>query len=245
MQSGGDDAAAAALRKEAAAASTATATTAVAKNAPPPFALIAHRGDSHCAPENTIAAFDLALAHGFRALELDAQLARCGTPVVVHCEALGRTTGGAGEGERVSDWTYERLSTIDAGGWFGGAEFAGERIPRLEDVLNRYHGRAHLHIELKSTQPGLAAAVAACLERCGWVAPGGADGGGGGAGGDGGSGGVGGGGALRPTMVGADGDDAAAAEGLVAAPGLTVTSFHPEQLARSKEVSRGLGAAGS
>ena len=57
-----------------------------------PFTLIAHRGFSSDAPENTFAAFDLALESGFDNIELDAQLTADGVPVVIHDSTLDRTT---------------------------------------------------------------------------------------------------------------------------------------------------------
>lgn len=93
--------------------------------------LIAHRGASADAPENTLAAFEIAARLGARWVELDAMLCGDGTPVVIHDETLKRTTGIAGE---VSRKTVEDLRTLDAGSWFGPA-FAGARIPTLEEAV--------------------------------------------------------------------------------------------------------------
>jgi glycerophosphoryl diester phosphodiesterase len=106
------------------------------------FTIIAHRGDSANAPENTIAAFDAALSAGFTHFETDAQLSADGQAVVLHDEALGRTNDGRG---RAADLTLQQLQQLDAGSWFG-AQFAGQRIPALRDVLLRYAGRAHVHL---------------------------------------------------------------------------------------------------
>lgn len=106
------------------------------------FALIAHRGFSSRAPENTLAAFELALEHGFQNIETDTQLCKDGA-VVVHDEQLGRVNDGVG---CVATATLEYLATLDAGKWFS-SEHAGERIPALEELLRRYHGRrVHLHL---------------------------------------------------------------------------------------------------
>ena len=110
-----------------------------------PFLVIAHRGASSSAPENTRAAFDRALALGARHLELDVHATADGHVVVIHDAAVDRTTDGTGA---VSSYTLAGLKGLDAGSWFGAA-FAGERIPTLEETLARYGGRAHLHVEIK------------------------------------------------------------------------------------------------
>ena len=92
-----------------------------------------------------MAAFDLALQMGTSHLELDVHLTRDDYLVVIHDDTVDRTTNGTGP---VADQTLTVLQTLDAGAWFGEA-FAGARIPTLADVLARYQGRAHLHIELK------------------------------------------------------------------------------------------------
>jgi len=112
---------------------------------PHDFLIIAHRGASSYAPENTMAAFDLALQMEASHLELDVHLTRDDHLVVIHDATVDRTTNGTGP---VADQTLTVLQTLDAGAWFGEA-FAGARIPTLADVLTRYQGRAHLHIELK------------------------------------------------------------------------------------------------
>ena len=112
---------------------------------PQDFLVIAHRGASSYAPENTMAAFDLALQMGVSHLELDVHLTCDDQLVVIHDDAVDRTTNGTG---LVANQTLATLQALDAGAWFGEA-FVGARIPTLAEVLTRYHGRAHLHIELK------------------------------------------------------------------------------------------------
>src|SRR5262245_14980881 len=107
--------------------------------------VIAHRGASSYAPENALAAFDLALDMGARHLEFDVQASADGHLVVIHDDTLARTTNGTGA---VSGLTLDALRSLDAGAWFR-PEFAGERIPLLTEVLERYGGRAHLHLEIK------------------------------------------------------------------------------------------------
>ena len=132
------------------------------------FRIIAHRGFSALAPENTLASFDLALASEFRHIELDAQLTADGVPVVVHDRTLGRTTDGSGP---VAKATLGEIKGLDAGSWFPNAEergYIGLRVPTLEEVLRRYVGRAHILVELKSDEPELPNAVADLVERTGW-----------------------------------------------------------------------------
>jgi glycerophosphoryl diester phosphodiesterase len=107
--------------------------------------VIAHRGASSYAPENTFAAFDLALQMGARDIELDVHATRDGHVVVIHDDTVDRTTNGHGP---VSDHTLAALSALDAGSWFDG-RFAGERIPTFAAVLERYKGQASIHTEIK------------------------------------------------------------------------------------------------
>jgi glycerophosphoryl diester phosphodiesterase len=92
---------------------------------------IAHRGASGYAPENTFAAFRKALAMGAGFVETDLQLSRDARFVAIHDATVNRTTNGQGA---VHDLTLADLRKLDAGSWFG-SEFAGERIPTLEEIL--------------------------------------------------------------------------------------------------------------
>jgi glycerophosphoryl diester phosphodiesterase len=93
--------------------------------------VIAHRGASGYAPENTFAAFRKALAMGAGFIETDLQLSRDARFVAIHDATVSRTTNGHGA---VHDLTLADLRKLDAGSWFG-SEFAGERIPTLEEIL--------------------------------------------------------------------------------------------------------------
>ena len=93
--------------------------------------MIAHRGASGYAPENTLAAFRRAVALGATFIETDLQLSRDARFVAIHDETLDRTTNGKG---KVHDLTLADLRQLDAGSWFG-SEFGGERIPTLEEIL--------------------------------------------------------------------------------------------------------------
>jgi glycerophosphoryl diester phosphodiesterase len=98
---------------------------------------IAHRGDSSSAPENTIAAFDAAVAAGCDLIEIDVRIAADGVPVIIHDGSALRTTGIAADVARTSSDT---LRAADAGSWFGPG-FAGARVPTLAEVAE--WGAAH------------------------------------------------------------------------------------------------------
>jgi len=125
---------------------------------------IAHRGAGTQAPENTLAAFRLGAAHGWRCFECDVKLSADGLPFLLHDDTLERTTSGKG---RAGDRNWAELSQLDAGSWHSGA-FAGEPLPTLQ-AISRYvqHNGLLLNIEIKPT-PGAEgttgeAVGAACL----------------------------------------------------------------------------------
>lgn len=93
--------------------------------------VVGHRGASGHAPENTLAAFRRAVELGATFIETDLQLSRDAHFVALHDTALDRTTNGR---ENVHDFTLAELRELDAGSWFS-PEFAGERIPTLEEML--------------------------------------------------------------------------------------------------------------
>ena len=109
---------------------------------------IAHRGASGqgLAPENTLAAFALALQIGVDALEIDVHATRDGQIVVLHDADLQRTTDRRG---LVHELTLDQVRQADAGGWFG-AQFRGERVPTLREVLDLARNRALVLIEVKA-----------------------------------------------------------------------------------------------
>ena len=94
--------------------------------------IIAHRGFSSIAPENTLAAFELAIARGASSIEFDIQLSADSVPVIFHDATLERITGVSG---KVRDKNLSQLQTLDAGKWFG-AEFLGQKIPTLKEALS-------------------------------------------------------------------------------------------------------------
>lgn len=109
---------------------------------------IAHRGASGLglAPENTLAAFEQAIQLGVDILEIDVHATRDGQIVVLHDAAIDRTTDGTG---LVAELSSEQVSRADAGSWFG-ADFTGERVPLLEEVLDLARHRALVLIEIKA-----------------------------------------------------------------------------------------------
>lgn len=104
-----------------------------------------HRGASRDAPENTLAAFELAARQGADGIELDAQRCASGEVVVFHDAALGRTTGHPGLLEE-TDW--QELRALDAGARKD-PRFAGERIPLLAEVLAQTPATLLVNVELK------------------------------------------------------------------------------------------------
>jgi len=109
--------------------------------------VIAHRGSSLQAPENTLAAFRLALEQGAEGIELDIQMTRDGELVVLHDETLERTTAGAGY---LYKHAYSEIADLDAGAWFS-PKYGGERIPKLSAVLDLIKGTNKIvNIELKT-----------------------------------------------------------------------------------------------
>jgi glycerophosphoryl diester phosphodiesterase len=108
--------------------------------------VLAHRGASARAPENTLAAFALAVEQGADGVELDVWRCRSGEPVVIH-DADARRTAGAKL--KVSRASLSELRALDAGSWKG-PEFRGERIPTLAEVLVELP-RSVVNVELKSS----------------------------------------------------------------------------------------------
>lgn len=163
------------------------------------FTLIAHRGFSSDAPENTYDAFDLAVENGFNNIETDVQLTSDGVPILIHDDTLDRTTTGKG---RVAEASLAYINSLEAGLWFEGpkdsvgkkgpAAYGDSFVPTLEEFLQRCEGNVNLHLELKSTQPELVEKVAPLLDEYGWTKPESAD-----------------------------------------SAGVSISSFHPEQLERS------------
>lgn len=112
---------------------------------------VAHRGAGKLAPENTLAAFRLGAAHGYRMFECDVKLSADGVPFLMHDSTLERTTSGHGTGGGLP---WSQLSQLDAGGWHSRA-FSGEPLATLENVARYCLRNGYLlNIEIKPT-PGV------------------------------------------------------------------------------------------
>lgn len=112
--------------------------------------VMAHRGLSADAPENTLYAFSDAISVGADFIELDVQQTRDGVLVVMHDSNLKRTTG---VNKDIWDVDYADIQNLDAGSWFDPA-YANARIPTLEETLQFVDKRARLNIEIKPTKHG-------------------------------------------------------------------------------------------
>ncbi len=119
--------------------------------------IIAHRGASGDAPENTLAAIDEAVRQRADYVEYDVRLTKDGEAVLMHDATLSRTTD-APAGTRVADLTLDEIRGLDAGSWFDEA-FAEERVPTLEEAILHAEGRIRQFIELKVADPRLEAEV--------------------------------------------------------------------------------------
>ncbi len=112
--------------------------------------IIAHRGYSAIAPENTLSAFSEAMKNGAHSVEFDVQLSADGVPVVIHDRTLDRI---ASRPDKITDLTVKELKSIDIGSWFG-EEFNRERILTLEEtltVLKALERNVYLDIKIYDT----------------------------------------------------------------------------------------------
>jgi glycerophosphoryl diester phosphodiesterase len=112
--------------------------------------LAAHRGAGTLAPENTLAAFRLGYAHGYRMVEFDVKLSADGVAFLLHDATLDRTTNGSG---RADSLAWRELAQLDAGGWHSAA-YAGEPLVTLANVARWCRAQeVAVNIEIKPT-PG-------------------------------------------------------------------------------------------
>ena len=109
--------------------------------------IMAHRGYSEAAPENTLPAFTKAIDAGFTAAELDVQMTKDGVIVVMHDSNLKRTTG---VNKNIWDVTYDEIKDLDSGSFFS-KEYEGTTIPTLDEVLKTCKDKLFLNIEIKRT----------------------------------------------------------------------------------------------
>ncbi|AWE49686.1 MULTISPECIES: glycerophosphodiester phosphodiesterase [Streptomyces] len=138
--------------------------------------VIAHRGASSYAPENTLAAVDKAAELGVEWVENDVQRTKDGELVVIHDDNLKRTTDAEevfpGRSPwKVKDFTAAEIARLDAGSWFG-PEFAGARVPTLQQFLDRTEShRQKLLLEIKNPAlyPGIEQQTLKVLGDEGWL----------------------------------------------------------------------------
>jgi glycerophosphoryl diester phosphodiesterase len=120
----------------------------------------AHRGASAERPENTLAAFRTAIAHGCEGVELDVALTADGVPVVLHDRTVDRTTDGSGE---VAELTLEQVRALRTAD--------GEPVPTLAEVLALCAGHVEVNVEIKDrTAAGAVLAVADGFPTLDWFA---------------------------------------------------------------------------
>jgi glycerophosphoryl diester phosphodiesterase len=136
-----------------------------------PFRIIAHRGASGYAPENTMAAFERAVALGATEVETDVAFTKDRRLLLFHDATLERTTDGSG---RPEDYTLDDLKRLDAGSWTDerlswDRDYAGERLITLEELLDRFGAALTYHVEIKQPTPGLVPAVISAIRRRGLI----------------------------------------------------------------------------
>ncbi|MDG4858981.1 glycerophosphodiester phosphodiesterase family protein [Streptomyces sp. T-3] len=161
------------LPPTAAHASTATAQASTDTDRP---LVVAHRGASAYAPENTLAAIDLAADMGFRWVENDVQRTKDGELVIVHDDNLKRTTNVEEVFPdrapwKIKDFTAAEIAQLDAGSWFD-PKFAGARVPTLTQYMNRVrHNHQKLVLEIKKPElyPGIETDTLRVLKKTGWL----------------------------------------------------------------------------
>jgi glycerophosphoryl diester phosphodiesterase len=124
--------------------------------------IIGHRGNSCCAPEDTLVALQQAIAEGAAAMEFDVHLSSDGVVMGMHDPTLERTTPQTGS---VNSFTAAQLQSFDAGSWFD-PSFSSVRIPTLEQMMNEAKGKIILYLDLK--QSGMGPGVKAALDATGF-----------------------------------------------------------------------------
>ncbi len=131
---------------------------------PKNFRIIAHRGASGYAPENTLAAFRLAEEMGATEIELDVWLSRDNHIVINHDGRLDRY---GYPGLHVTELELEALLELDMGSWFSPHLFAGEQVLTLEALLRQFRKRFIYHVEIKEPLPGLVGKLLATIDAHG------------------------------------------------------------------------------
>jgi len=122
---------------------------------PRPVMIVAHRGVSRLAPENTLAAFRKAIDLSLDYMEVDLHTSSDGRLVAIHDGRLERTTNGSGS---VRSHSLADLKALSAGAWFG-APYAQETMPTVEEVIELARGKIKLYIDVKDVDPALLTAL--------------------------------------------------------------------------------------
>ena len=135
-----------------------------------PPVTIGHRGAARTAPENTVAAFQAARSADVDCFEIDVQLSADGVPFVFHDDTPARTTNvvkvfPGRKRNPVTSFTWAELQRLDAGSWFGG-QYAGQKIPHLDDAARIAAPGTGVYIEIKrpADSPGIEQVVADALK---------------------------------------------------------------------------------
>jgi glycerophosphoryl diester phosphodiesterase len=114
--------------------------------------IMGHRGARYVVPENTQAAYELAMEVGVDCIELDVHLSKDDALIVMHDATLDRTTDGVGE---IRDWTLAELRALNAAATYEGErDYGVQRIPTLQDVYDLVQGRIQINIEIKTDSRG-------------------------------------------------------------------------------------------
>jgi len=129
--------------------------------------IIAHRGASWDAPENTLSAIELAIYQQADAVEIDVRETSDLIPILMHDPTLGRTTNDV-LNRSVSSVSLSQMRLLDAGSWFS-PEFEGEPVPTLEEALEVMAGRTKLFLELKTYSRSLELNAVALVETYGMI----------------------------------------------------------------------------
>ncbi|MFG2646281.1 glycerophosphodiester phosphodiesterase [Streptomyces sp. NPDC048436] len=138
--------------------------------------VVAHRGASAYAPENTLSAIDKAADMGFRWVENDVQRTKDGELVIMHDDTLTRTTDVEQVFPdrapwKVSDFTAAEIAKLDAGSWFS-PKYAGQRVPTLKQYMNRVsrnHQKLVFEFKKPELYPGIEKQGLAVLRKTGWL----------------------------------------------------------------------------
>jgi glycerophosphoryl diester phosphodiesterase len=134
-----------------------TCGVAIAQSSTPPTAttgdkkvmVIAHRGEHLHHPENTLPAFEAAIAAGADYFELDVRTTSDGKFILMHDSTVDRTTNGTGE---VKNLTFDQIRSLDAGSKFS-QTFAGTKVPTLDEAFDLAHGKINVYVDTKYADP--------------------------------------------------------------------------------------------